>query len=112
MPELNDLEESIERNSVKDLIYHKNICECEEFSLFLTAAIKIERARYVKFIPKDERYSWAVGEAIGYRTGLMGMKVHQMCICMTQDGIKIIEPQSDKIEESDSDKFDIFFVKM
>lgn len=112
LPELKDLEESIKRNSVKDIKYYKSISECEEFSLFLHARIKMERAKNAKNIPDSEKYTWAFGEATGYRSGLMGKSIHQMCICFTQDGIKIIEPQSDRIENLDINKFNIFFVKM
>jgi len=112
LPELKDLEISVKKNSVKDIQYYKNISECEEFSLFLHAKIKMERVQNVKDIPDHEKYTWAFGEVIGYKYGLMGKNIHQMNICFTKEGIKIIEPQSNKIENIDINKFDIFFVKM
>jgi len=112
VPELQEVIESIERNSVKDIQYNNKISECEEFSLFLHAKVKMERAKNVKNISEDNRYTWAFGEVIGFRQTLMGESIHQMNICFTQEGIKIIEPQSDVIEDFDLNKFNVFFIKM
>jgi hypothetical protein len=112
LPVLDEVVSAIERNSVKDLPYVSNIGECEEFALYLHAAIKKERHLNWENLPKEERYNWAFGEAIGFRFDLLGSQNHTMNIVITSDfEVRVIEPRNNGIQMADVDKFSAFFVK-
>jgi hypothetical protein len=75
--------------------------ECEDFALFLHAAIKHQD------IESDQEYNTAFGECIE-RTVLGG--VHALNIVICQEGVFLIDPTNRSVRNPNND--DVFFVKM
>ena len=100
------LDALLEKDKTDSLQYKKKKGECEEFSLFLHAKVKM-----ANMFDDNSKYSWAFGEVIG-RKFLGFEQVHSANICLTKSGIYLIEPQTDAYWQADPDEDDVFFVKM
>ena len=88
------------------LPYIKKKGECEEFSLILHSAIKQKN-----IFDDKSKLTWAFGECIGRK--FVGFKgVHSANVCLTKEGVYLIEPQTDAYWKADPVSDDIFFIKM
>ena len=110
LPTLQEVTEAVKRNSVAHFQARKNVMECEKFSLFLRAAILRERDTNWKSLPEDERHSWFLGEAYGFKRDKFSKGTsHKKDLVITSDaGIIEIEPQTDVIRPADEKKFSVF----
>lgn len=106
LPTSDELLEAVIANSVRDLPFKRITQECEEFALYLAAAIRRWHAA------TEPEANWALGECAGHLKGLMGTTNHNANICVTIDEVVWIEPQSDLIHEANPDKYSIYMVKM
>jgi len=96
MPTLEKLKEAIKLTDVDRQIFLPDVNDCDSFSLQLHADIKRIRAVDAELgkIPREEWMPWAFGEAFGIK--FKGQQEsHSLNICMTMEGIYLIEPQTD-----------------
>ena len=80
-----------------NLPYTQNLNECDNFALFLHAKAKEYQ---VKNYPQS-KYTWAFGDFVAKRRGLLGDTIHSACFCFSENGFYIVEPTTDgnKIKE-------------
>jgi hypothetical protein len=112
VPTFEELREEILKHDVRDLPYIENLNECEEYSLFLHAAVKKELVHTRKF-----NYTISFGEAIGQNIETAFSKVHKLNIAITEQGVFLVEPQSYQIVSvkgriQKNDRNYIFYVTM
>lgn len=108
LPAILELKRAVADCSVSGLPYKKNKMECEEFALFLMADI-----RRMHLYDSTLKLNWAFGIARGYLDTLFdGRMVHDNNICLTEDGVWIIDPMTDEIMKFEEEIFNPFFVRL
>jgi hypothetical protein len=103
------LDKIIENCSVRHFKTIKGIWECENYAYQWKA--NVEKYQYELYDSGEyqPKWRWAVGECLGMQAGLFGgVVVHSVNVLRTEDGIKLFEPQEDKVGIDD---FTPFFVK-
>ena len=97
-PTLDEVKDLVASTKVNTLTFIDAINDCDDFALQLHAAVNLHRANAARdmLIPSDEHLPWAFGEAFGLQ--FMGESYqHSLNICLTTEGIYLIEPQTDEI---------------
>ena len=108
IPSLDEVNKIIKKLSVSKIPYKNRKVECEEYALFLMADIR----RYHIFNTELDE-NWAFGITTGYFDSFFsGRIVHDNNICLTIEGLKIIDPQIDTIFDFNENIFNPFFVRM
>ena len=91
--------------------YVPHLYECEEFTLDLVAA---QRRRHAgRFLADNTglRCNWPLGIVCGTRFAGVAMD-HWQNICGTQDGIRLVEPQTRRFWTPDPNRDQIYFLLM
>ena len=111
LPELRDVEEVIERNSVIGIERCKHLTECEKFAWYLSSAIHRERSENKNNISEDKRYTWSLGWCIGLAKSVFQTKSDSMCWVITSDkGLKIISPETNLILDVNAKTYSVFWI--
>jgi hypothetical protein len=95
------------------LDYIERLYECEEFALELVASQRRAHAADCQLgaVPAGERFNWPLGIVCGTRFRGHDMD-HWQNLCLTADGIILIEPQTGQIWPPQPDMDQIYFLLM
>ena len=104
------LEKAIKECSLKDLVFRRDVWDCDNYSLQLHARVQIYQYKLVLAGKSKSKHSWAVGECIGFNEGFLGTGIHSQNLAITDKGIVLIEPQEGIIKDPDK-SYVPFFVK-
>lgn len=98
LPTPDELAEGLARTITHRQTYLPDIADCDDFALQLHAEISRMRAWSAKHreIPREEWLPWAFGQCLGVRFHGRNMN-HAINICLTTDGLRLIEPQNNNI---------------
>ena len=113
LPEVENVEAMVHEVAVDRMSFIPPLFECEEFSLALVAAIRGRRAdlyRAGKLQPERVR-NWPLGVVCGTR--FQGEDVdHWINVCVTRQGVWLIEPQTGLMWQPEKGEDEIFFLLM
>lgn len=88
--------------------------DCDDFALLFHSHVVEMRYEEILMNNRDAKkwYPWALGQVWG--TKFQGKKTtHAINICLTKDeGIMLIEPQTDEIWKADPEQDEVFFIRM
>ena len=113
-PSLKDLEKYIQDSQIYKFQYNLEWMDCDDFALLLHS--DIVRRRYQKIVKrklkKDKWLPISFGQIWGSK--FQGQKqMHAINICYTHDnGIMLIEPQTNHIWKADKKKDEPFFIRI
>lgn len=96
LPTIELVREIIGRVSVAMIARFDNISECDDVSIMLWGRVKEARNQAVISgeLSEDEQLSWPIGICFGMKfSGISGP--HWQNLCITNEGILMIEPQLD-----------------
>ena len=114
LPERKEIEIALRHNQTNFRKFIDELWDCDDFALLLNAQIKVQRAEKAREgqILQDEWFPWAFGECWG--TKFQGKKYkHAINICFTRDeGILLIEPQTDEIWKANPKRDQVYFIKI
>jgi len=98
-PTRKEVETLIADAFISDYIYIKELMDCDDFALILHAFVVQTRNQIVREgkIPLEEQYAWPFGEI--WLTHFQGVATpHGMNFVVTSDeGLLLVEPQTDQI---------------
>jgi len=106
-PTRDQLESVIARDHTERLDMRGYQFDCDDFALQLSAAVNLYHGQ------QDQRSEapWPFGQIMGRK--FKGKKQSHTCnICVLEDGVLLIEPQTDEIWEADPDDDDPYFIKV
>ena len=113
LPTYEEVRKVVANQNTKKYKWKTNVLECEEFSLFLHSDLKKETSNNELY-----KYTWAFGEAIGLNFDNGEKGPHKLNICITDNNIYLIEPQTFQIwkvmdlSKKDTDSNFIFYITM
>lgn len=94
VPRMAQLQNWLQLSEAKKPPYIEHLFECEEFALKLVADQREQAAAELSKL--GIRYNWPLGIVFGTRFG--GQKMdHWKNICLTDEGLVLIEPQTNAI---------------
>jgi hypothetical protein len=93
VPTTAELEAALVESKVHDIRFDGELADCDYYSLQLNARLKAARAALSDQLPMDERYPWAFGECSGNLINRLEVQ-HTLNICLTQEGLVLVEPQT------------------
>lgn len=91
--------------------YLPRMWECEERSMAFVVDLKRDRLKNYDPIPQEERFDFALGEALGNKWQGEDMS-HQANIFIAEDGVYLFDVWTKKIWKAEKHKDNIFFVRM
>jgi len=117
MPKRKDVEELLKASWVDKKKYIQSTWDCDNYALYLMAECHYLVAGLVwsELIKKEDALPWAFGECWGYFNVNWNeiVRKHAINIVLTEDdGILLIEPQTDEIWIPERKKDSIHYVRM
>ena len=105
VPTLKEVRKAIEKNAVSHFKATPKICECEDYSLILTANIRKARIEVLDLLEEEERLNWAFGFCglSQYRGAPFN---HTICFSVTSSGLYFFDAQYDDSGWKPSEKND------
>jgi hypothetical protein len=113
LPAVETIKEEIKQVAVDRLTYVQHIFECEEFALALMYEIRRRRADLALGgkLPREQWRNFPLGRVVGKR--FRGEKVdHWINICLTKEGLYLIEPQTREMWRPVESEDEIYFLDM
>jgi hypothetical protein len=98
LPEKDEVQNTIREVAVDRMPFVNRLFECEEFALMLVARVREHRAKLAMAgdLPKTQWRNWPLGCVGGTR--FKGETVdHWINICLTKQGLFLIEPQTNEM---------------
>jgi hypothetical protein len=113
LPTIEMIKEEIDQAATDRLTYVQHLFECEEFALALMFTIRRRRAD-LALAGRLSREQWRnlpLGRVVGNR--FRGKKIdHWINICLTQEGLYLIEPQTREMWRPVEVEDEIYFLDM
>lgn len=101
----------LSNSKLPETIFINDLWDCDNYALQLHA--QVQKFQYESFLRNKttgSAYSWAFGECLGTSFNNK-QEVHAVNIAITNSGIRLIEPQNNKIWIPERGRDEIFFVK-
>ena len=112
IPTLDALKTMVALVSVKEMQFLGQRFNCNDYALTLHAnVVKVVAANRPEDVQEEGWFGWSFGRAAGWQFKSKKEK-HQINICLTREGIYLIEPQTDEIWEYDASIDQARFVEM
>ena len=112
-PKLEEIKAILQEASVAALKFIPNIQECDDFALHLHSKIKRIRGDWAATgkILAPEAFNWAFGECFGIKfNGIT--KSHNVNIAVCEEGIFLLEPQTNETWQFNQNQDTILIVRM
>jgi hypothetical protein len=113
LPAVASVKEEMDQVAVDRMVYVPQLFECEEFALALMYGVRRRRADLALTgkLPREEWRNFPLGRVVGKR--FRGKKVdHWINICLTKEGLYLIEPQTREMWRPVESEDEIYFLDM
>jgi hypothetical protein len=112
-PHRAELEAAIKEMGIERLSYIRHLFECEEFATALMTTARGRRATMAETgkLPREQWRNWPLGIVCGAR--FRGVdEDHWINICLTREGLYLIEPQTGDMWRPIAGEDEIYFLLM
>ncbi|MDA8139530.1 MAG: hypothetical protein M0036_12845 [Desulfobacteraceae bacterium] len=112
-PTMEELSQTLNALEVQRMPYIPLLFECEEFALGLMYEVRKQHAQeaIAGRIAADRLLNWPLGICAGTRFRGRDLD-HWANVCLTTDGVRLIEPQNNTVWAPDAQNDQIYFLLM
>lgn len=91
-PSIKEIESLLIASGVSKLRFNGELMDCDDYALLANAHVKRSRIDMGDSLSAEESFHYSFGEAFGDH--IRGMETHTANICLAQEGLFLIEPQT------------------
>ena len=111
IPKIEELMQIVYVSQISKLRFNGELMDCDEYALLLNASVKRQRIDTSANILAEENFHWSFGEAFGDKFNRLE-EPHTLCVCVAQEGIYLIEPQTYEYWVTNPKNDNVLIIKM